>query len=98
KPTHPELLDWLSAELVRPSVPVEESLVHGLKKGAIVQANAWSLKHIHRLLVTSATYRQSSGPRAREIAIDAAARLLWRFPPQRLEAEPLRDTILSLSG
>src|SRR5204862_4199642 len=32
------------------------------------------------------------------IAADAASRLLWRFPPQRLEAEPLRDTILAVSG
>jgi hypothetical protein len=58
----------------------------------------WSLKHLHRLIVTSATYRQSSAPRQECLAVDAGARLLWRFPPRRLEAEPLRDAILAVSG
>jgi hypothetical protein len=60
--------------------------------------HGWSLKHIHRLLVLSATYRQSSGARPDGIAADAGSRLLWRFPPHRLEAEPLRDAILAVSG
>jgi hypothetical protein len=58
----------------------------------------WSLKHVQRLIVTSATYRQASGARPEGLAADATARLLWRFPPQRLEAEPLRDSILAVSG
>ncbi len=58
----------------------------------------WSLKHVHRRIVTSATYRQSSAADARGLATDAQARLLWRFPPQRIEAEPLRDAILFVSG
>ncbi len=61
-------------------------------------ADGWSLKNLHRLIVTSETYRQSSAPRAEALAIDANSRLLWRFPPRRLEAEAIRDTILSVSG
>jgi hypothetical protein len=60
--------------------------------------HGWSLKHIHRLIVLSATYRQSSASRPDGVAADAGSRLLWRFPPQRLEAEPLRDAILAVSG
>jgi hypothetical protein len=60
--------------------------------------SGWSLKHMHRLIVLSATYRQSSriDPAAR--AKDAAARLLWRFPSRRLEAEAIRDAMLAASG
>ncbi len=60
--------------------------------------NDGSLKAIQRLIVTSAVYRQSSTARTEALTIDADARFLWRFPPQRLEAEPLRDAILSVSG
>jgi hypothetical protein len=48
--------------------------------------------------VLSATYRQASRPNAEAMKIDAGSRLLWRFPPQRLEAEALRDTMLAVSG
>ncbi|MBN9522527.1 DUF1553 domain-containing protein, partial [bacterium] len=58
----------------------------------------WSLKHIHRLIVTSATYRQSSAGRPDGAAKDAQSRLLWRYPPRRLEAEALRDAVLAVSG
>lgn len=58
----------------------------------------WSLKAVHRLILTSATYRQSSQLRLEAQSRDADNRLLWRFPPQRVEAEVLRDTILSVSG
>jgi mono/diheme cytochrome c family protein len=60
--------------------------------------SGWSLKHMHRLIVLSATYRQSSriDPAAR--AKDADARLLWRFPSRRLEAEAIRDAMLAASG
>ncbi|MFP6753128.1 MAG: DUF1553 domain-containing protein, partial [Pirellulaceae bacterium] len=60
--------------------------------------HGWSLKHIHRLILDSATFRQSSAPRGRGLEIDSDSRLLWRFPPRRLEAEPIRDSILSISG
>jgi hypothetical protein len=61
-------------------------------------ANGWHSKPLHRLIVTSATYRQSSAPRAEALKVDAGSRLLWRFPPRRLEAESIRDAILSVSG
>jgi mono/diheme cytochrome c family protein len=61
-------------------------------------AHGWSLKHVHRLIVLSAAYRQSSRADARGLAADAAGRLLWRFPPRRLEAEALRDAVLAVSG
>jgi cytochrome c553 len=61
-------------------------------------ARKWSLKAVHRLIVTSATYRQSSASNAAGILKDAQARLLWRYPARRMEAEPLRDAILFASG
>ncbi|HEY6169277.1 MAG TPA: DUF1553 domain-containing protein [Verrucomicrobiae bacterium] len=61
-------------------------------------ASGWRLKHIHRLILLSATYRQSSAPNAAALKLDANARFLWRFPPRRLEAEPLRDAMLAISG
>jgi hypothetical protein len=56
------------------------------------------LKPLHRQIVTSATYRQASTPNAKASAIDAENRLLWRFAPQRLEAEAVRDAMLSVSN
>jgi hypothetical protein len=60
--------------------------------------SGWSVKHIHRLIVLSKTYRQSSriDPAAEEIDVDT--RLLWRYPPRRLEAEAIRDAMLFVSG
>ncbi|MCB1061649.1 MAG: DUF1553 domain-containing protein [Verrucomicrobiae bacterium] len=60
--------------------------------------NGWSLKHLHRLILTSRVYQQSSAPRADGLAKDAAAQWLWRFPPRRVEAEVIRDNILLVSG
>jgi hypothetical protein len=60
--------------------------------------SAWRLKHIHRLILNSATYRQSSPSRREALAVDADSRLLWRFPPRRLDAEAIRDAILFVSG
>ncbi|MEM7233354.1 MAG: DUF1553 domain-containing protein, partial [Planctomycetota bacterium] len=59
---------------------------------------SWSVKHVQRLLLNSSTFRQSSAPSAKALSIDAAGRLLWRFPPRRLEAEAIRDSILNASG
>jgi hypothetical protein len=60
----------------------------------------WSVKQLHRLLVLSATYRQSSKPGAQATATaqDSEVRLLWRFPPRRLDSEPIRDALLAVSG
>jgi len=57
-----------------------------------------SLKSLHRMIVLSATYRQAGTPHDDGLAADASSRLLWRFPPRRLEAEELRDAILATSG
>ena len=81
QPSHPELLDWLAGQLVRPS-----------------DGPPWSLKRIQRLIVTSAAYRQSSRTVARPMEVDADNRLIWRRPPQRLEAETFRDAVLAASG
>ncbi len=61
-------------------------------------ANGWSIKKLQRLILISATWRQSSAPRGEALKIDAGSRLLWRFPPRRLEAEGIRDSILAVSG
>ena len=82
-PSHPELLDWLAAEFVTPTV----------SKG-----KPWSMKSMIRLLVMSDAFRQSSQPVSDGIAKDAGSTLLWRFPPKRVEAEVIRDSILQASG
>jgi len=59
----------------------------------------WSLKAVHRLIVTSATYRQTSlHSNERAAAIDPENQLLWRFRRRRLEAEAVRDSVLTASG
>jgi mono/diheme cytochrome c family protein len=58
----------------------------------------WSPKAIHRLILTSATYRQASRVRAESQAIDPDNRLLWRQARLRLDAELIRDTALASSG
>lgn len=106
-PTHPELLDWLAVELIE---------------------NGWSMKHIHRLIVTSAAYRRSSssalnsdgeigskGDREKNTHTTASSpplsvspspsllqdsdnRFYWRMNPVRMEAQIVRDSLLSLAG
>lgn len=58
----------------------------------------WSLKHIHRLILNSDTWRQNNRPNPDAMRVDATSRLLWRFPPRRLEAEAIRDSILAVTG
>lgn len=61
-------------------------------------AQRWSLKAIHRQIVTSATYRQSSRLNSVAAQKDASNRLYWRKAPLRLEAEAVRDALLAVSG
>ena len=78
-PSHPELLDWLSAEFM---------------------AKGWDQKAMHRLVLTSAVYRRSSqhpAPKAGQLK-DPQNVLLWRFQPQRLEAEQIRDAVFTACG
>lgn len=81
RPSHPELLDWLSVEF---------------------RDSGQSLKRLHRLLVTSATYRQVSSLPAADaapaVAVDADNRLLWRMNRRKLEAEAVRDSLLAVAG
>lgn len=83
-PTHPELLDWLAVEFVRPSLQEE--------------VRPWSMKALHKLIVTSATYRQASIYRADLLGKDPKNVLLGRQNRLRLEAEIIRDAALSASG
>jgi hypothetical protein len=76
-PTHPELLDWMAAE---------------------IREGHQSLKSLHRLIVTSAVYRQASTGNSGFEAIDADNRLLWRQNRRRLDAESIRDSVLAIAG
>jgi hypothetical protein len=62
--------------------------------------SGWSWKHLHRLILTSNTYRQAStsSQATRASEIDTDNRLLWRFRRRRLEAQEVRDTMLAVSG
>lgn len=77
KPSHPELLDWLAAEL---------------------QHSGWRLKPLHRLIVTSNTYRQSAAVRQELLDSDPYNILLARQNRLRVESEIVRDLALSVSG
>ena len=92
KPTHPALLDWLASEWVRPSSPLPAR-----ERGAGGEG-AWSLKRLHRLLMTSTAYRQSSRQEPKVARLDPDNRLLARMPLRRLEAEAVRDGLLAVSG
>ena len=91
-PANPPLLEWLAAEFVNPTSPDHASESRGLVPVP------WSVKHVHRLILTSKAWRQSSAPNRRALGVDGTSRLLWRFPPRRLEAEAIRDSILTVSG
>ena len=61
-------------------------------------ADGWSVKKLHRLILTSRTYQQASSLRENALALDGESRLLWHFPLRRLEAEAIRDSVLAVSG
>ncbi len=75
--SHPELLDWLSNELLQ---------------------RDWHTKSLHRDILLSRTFAQSSQWNEHASAVDAGARLLWRYPPKRMTAEEIRDTVLSVAS
>ena len=60
--------------------------------------NDWKLKALHRTIMNSKVYRQSSEWREDGGEVDSDSRLLWRFPPRRLSAEEIRDTVLTVAG
>ena len=85
-PSHPELLDWLACEFMAPTAREVQS------------SPPWSIKHLHRLIVNSATYRQSSRVTPELLARDPGNRLLARGPRFRVEGEIVRDIALAASG
>ena len=97
RPTHPELLDWLAKEFVSagsdrlPPDLGEESQV-GRSSGR------WSIKRLHRLILASHVFRQASVRNSAASEVDPDNRLLSRMPVRRLEAEVVRDAILSVNG
>jgi len=86
-PSHPELLDWLACEFMEPTIATGDATM-----------KPWSLKHLHRLIVTSATYRQASKATPEMLAKDAYNRWLERGPRFRVESEIVQDIALSASG
>jgi hypothetical protein len=60
--------------------------------------NDWSMKKLHRLILTSSAYRMNKKWNKEYGAIDPENRLLWRFPYRRLEVEAIRDSVLAVSG
>ncbi|MCA9058563.1 MAG: DUF1553 domain-containing protein, partial [Planctomycetaceae bacterium] len=77
----------------RPSHP---ELLDWLAEQVLV--NEWSIKQLHRLMMTSATYRQASTEREHAASLDAENRLLWRQNPRRLDAESIHDAVLTVTG
>jgi mono/diheme cytochrome c family protein len=95
-PTHPELLDFLAVEFMHPAADA------GPGKNPAADAagspGGGSLKRLHRLIVTSATYRQQSVADEARTKLDADNAYLWRMIRRRLEAEEIRDSVLFVSG
>jgi hypothetical protein len=111
KPSHPELLDWLAVEFMEPGIvppasrrePNVEVSTAADSSSAPARRDAggtlpWSLKHMHRLIVSSSTYRQSSKVTTELLEKDAYNRLLARGPRFRVESEIVQDIALSASG
>jgi Protein of unknown function (DUF1553)/Protein of unknown function (DUF1549)/Planctomycete cytochrome C len=78
------------------SMPTHPELLDWL--AITLQKNGGSLKRLHRLLVTSAVYRQSCRHQPAFAGIDADNRSLWRMNRQRLDAEAIHDAVLQISG
>ncbi|HMC59530.1 MAG TPA: DUF1553 domain-containing protein, partial [Candidatus Solibacter sp.] len=87
QPTHPELLDWLAVTFRDRG----RSNQGGSNQGG-------SIKQLHKLILMSATYRQGSANNPANAQADSENRYLWRMNRQRLDAESVRDAVLSVSG
>ncbi len=101
-PSHPELLDWLASRFVGQAFqpdPNAQTTSNGARLEGLTY-RPWSFKSLHRLIVTSATYRQSAAhPNAEQLQLkDPSNRLLWRANIRRLDAEQIRDSMLLVSG
>jgi len=82
-PSHPELIDWLAVEF---------------RDGGQFIKSPGSIKQLHKLILTSSTYRQSTTHNEAFAKIDSQNRFLWRANRRRLEAEAIRDTTLQVAG
>jgi Protein of unknown function (DUF1553)/Protein of unknown function (DUF1549)/Planctomycete cytochrome C len=87
-PVHPELLDWLASEFMKPQFNVAQA----------TGAHQWDIKHLLRTIVTSATYKQSSLSTPELDKRDPDNRLLSHQSRFRIDAESVRDTALEISG
>ena len=100
-PSHPELLDWLAAEFVGQAFqpdPVGDDALRSDRVRLESLTYGWDVKRMHRLIVTSATYRQSSRPREELAMRDPNNALLARQNSLRVPAETVRDAALAVSG
>ncbi len=90
-PSHPDLIDWLAVEFMEPTT---------LPGVGQPMAHPWDMKALQKLIVMSATYRQSSGRHgaSKLVELDPDNRLLGRGPRFRLSGEILRDQALRVSG
>lgn len=96
-PTHPELLDWLAREFMQPMVNDEGKVLSGQGE-RVYPPHPWDIKHMVKLMVMSAAYRQGSNERPDLKEIDPNNRLLAYQMPRRLEAEFVRDNALWIAG
>ena len=85
-PTHPELLDWLASEFVAPEGLGDKN------------AFGWSIKRLHRMMLLSSAWQQSSEGDAHKALVDPENRLLAHQNRQRLDLEAMRDSLLSVAG
>lgn len=90
-PKNQELLDWLACEFQNPTIAQPTVAIRD-------HENRWNVKHLLRLIVTSATYRQSSRFAPGSAERDPENRLLARGPRYRLPSWMIRDQALAVSG
>ncbi|MBI1831671.1 MAG: DUF1553 domain-containing protein, partial [Planctomycetes bacterium] len=95
-PSHPELLDWLAVEFMDPFSRSPLANGDALAKGE--RLNSWDIQRLFKLIVTSATYRQTATVTKTQLEQDRDNRWLARAPRYRMDAEMIRDYALASSG